>query len=206
MRMDLGRWTIAATLAVLLSACNSFGRLPTQYSVHDLGIPGSTRHALPVSMRAIQVRAPSWLGSSAMQYRAADAGNLTRRAYVSNRWAAAPAEMVELALQRALPGSNPNGGGCVLAVDLDEFGQVFSSAEKSHALIEARLRLSSPRDDAVFAIEPVSIRVPAETPDAQGGARALAAATDQLAAGIAGWIERLDRELPGGFNGSGRCR
>lgn len=196
------RWILAAGSVLLISACGSLGRLPAQYSVHDLGLPGKPGSPLVLPTRAIQVRAPSWLGSSAMQYRAADADNPTRRAYVSNRWAAAPAELVEVALQRALPPSNPEGGGCLLFVDLDEFSQIFSTPTESYGLIEARLRLSSPRDDAVFAVQPVSISVPATTPDARGGAVALAAATTELATRIATWVNAM----PDGGKSSARCR
>ena len=206
MTISAARWAAVAGAACLVCACSSFGRLPTQYSVHDLGATTEAPTTLALPTRSIQVRAPSWLGSSAMQYRAADPGSLTRRAYVSNRWAAAPAELVELALQRSLAASNPNGGGCVLAVELDEFIQVFPSATQSYGLIEARLRLSSPRDDAVFAIKPVSINVPATTADARGGAQALSIATGELATSIAAWLHQLDSEMPGVTTGSARCR
>lgn len=206
MSMGAGRWLIVMSCVLLLSACGSLGRLPTQYSVRDLGLPGKAGAPPPIPIRAIQVKAPSWLGSSAMQYRASDPVNLLRRAYIGNRWAAAPAELVEVALQRALPTSNPEGGGCVLLVDLDEFSQVFSSALDSYALVEARLSLSSPRDDAVFAVEQASIRVPAATPDAQGGALALSVATGKLADDIAAWLASVASEAPSGTKSSARCR
>ena len=148
----------------------------------------------------------SWLGSSAMQYRAADPGSLTRRAYVSNRWAAAPAELVELALQRSLAASNPNGGGCVLAVELDEFIQVFPSATQSYGLIEARLRLSSPRDDAVLPSSRCRSRSlrPRPMPGAVRRRSVLLPASLQQA--LPAWLHQLDSEIPGVTTGSARCR
>ena len=74
----------------------------------------------------------------------------------------------------------------VLRVDLDEFTQVFDTTDRSRGVLRASARLLKGRD--VLATRVFTIELPAASPNAEGGARALASASDALGNQLADWI------------------
>lgn len=204
--MSIQSRLLSVILSLGLVACGGFGRVPTGITTHDFGPPSTLHFAPKVPLRVVEVRAPSWLGSSAMQYRFASERDQRRLVYTENRWAAAPSELIEAALNRALSPVRPQGGGCLLRVDLDEFSQIFDTPTQSHALLEARARLVSPRGDAVLAEERLRYQVAAAEPNAGAGATALRDASLQLAQGIDRWLAGLDHSSGGPLNIDVHCR
>jgi cholesterol transport system auxiliary component len=136
---------------------------------------------------AVQVIAPAWLRSSAMQYRLAYQSASERHAYLESRWAAPPAELVYGLLSRTLSGA----GGCRLEVDLDEFIHDFPAADRSDGVVEARARLRAPGHGRVVASRSFSLRLPAPSPDAAGGVAALGRGSGQLAGELGAWLAQL---------------
>ncbi len=201
------RRVIAAIAAsVLLAACGGVGTLPKAITLHDFGAPAEARYEPAIALRVVEVRAPSWLGSSGMQYRFADQADQRRLTYTQNRWVAAPAELVQTAMRRAYDMALPEGGGCLLRVELDEFSQVFDTATESRGVIAARALLISPRADALLAETRLSETVPAPSPNAAGGALALREASHALIANVARWLGRLDRARGGPIDSRNLCR
>lgn len=204
--MSVARLLMAGLLLLALASCSSFGRLPAGIVIHDFGAPHAASYVPRVPLRLIEVRSPSWLGSSAMQYRLAGGQDPRRLVYLENRWAAAPPELIEAVLKRAFSLARAEGGGCLLRVDLDEFSQVFDTPTQSHGLVEARASLISPRADAILAQERLSYRVPAAQPNARGGAMALRDASLMLAAGVDQWLAGVDKSNGGSVNAAVLCR
>ena len=186
--MSLNRASLAA-VAVCLAACSSLPRAPRPTQLYDLGLaPQAVAEDSLVG--AIQVAAPSWLRSSAMQYRLSYASASERHSYLESRWAAPPTELVHGLLTRSLGGT----GACRLELDLDEFMQDHASPGHSDGVIEARARLRG--EGGIVARRNFSLRLPAATPDAPGGVAALNRGARQLAGELASWLAELARELP----------
>jgi cholesterol transport system auxiliary component len=194
-----------AGAALLLAACAVGGR-GGAIGYYDLG---ASRQAAVSSAAAgvgsVEVRAPSWLESSALQYRLLYRDDHRRRSYAESRLVAPPGELVEHALRRRLVAAGARLSGCRLRVRLDEFLQVFDAPADSRAVLEARVQLLG-AGGLPLAERGISISRPAPAPDAQGGVTALGAAVDELAATLAEWLAGLDRGQGAGLNISERCR
>jgi cholesterol transport system auxiliary component len=83
----------------------------------------------------------------------------------------------------------------VLRVQLQEFSQVFDSEQASAAVLRVRAQLSDAgsHGETLVAQQQFTVRRPAATPDAAGGARALAEASAQLADELAAWLRAQGR-------------
>lgn len=175
-----------------LSAC-SITRAGSEKAVnfYDFGSVAASVTAPDLPGLALDVSLPSWLNSTAIHYRLRyhDANRLHE--YALARWAGTPASLLQQRLRQQLGLPVLPGGvvaPCRLSLDVQEFGQNFTSANASVALIvgEARL-LSSTRQ--VLARRAIAIERPALTADAVGGVRALAAASDELAGQLRQWLQ-----------------
>ena len=179
-------------LVGLVAGCGVLAPVPQPVAHFDLELPGQSygerRERVPLVV-AVEVNSPSWLRSRAMAYRLLYQVESRRQLYRESRWSAEPAEMVALALERALVGGSAPGG-CRLRVELDELIQVFEGPELSHALLVARAGL---RPAGTAAVSPpqwldLVIREPAISPDAVGGVAAQRAALNRLIEEIRAWL------------------
>ena len=174
-------------LALFLASCGGMARAPRPAEVYDLGTEQPAR--LDTGMvGTVQVLAPTWLRTTAMQYRLSYASLSQRHGYLESRWAAPPAELLLGSLNRSLGGA----GGCRLEVELDEFIQDYSSASQSDGVIDARARLRG--DGVLLASRSFALRLPAPGPDAQAGVAALGRGSRQLAAELGGWLGELGQD------------
>ncbi|MBT0962000.1 ABC-type transport auxiliary lipoprotein family protein [Denitromonas iodatirespirans] len=196
----------AALMLAALGGCGSFGVIPEPFSIYDIGPQGNAPVAVAVPLADIEVVSPSWLSSSAMQYRLVPEHALERRAYTNSRWAGMPSEMVRIVVGRVIqakPASN--GSGCRLRVNVDEFIQRFDSVSTSAAVIELRASLLAPRTDALLAQEAFEVEVPAPSADAAGGVVAMRAGVNQLATATARWLGALGEGPAGDDSIRARC-
>ena len=193
---------------VLLAACTGLPKVAPTYAVHDFGGPDPVAaHSLGFPLRNIEVVAAPWLASTAMQYRLAYAQATRRQGYVESRWAAQPAQLVELALKRAIrTGEAGVAGACRLRVELDEFVQVFDRETASRGVVEVRAVLLAPRTDQIVASRSFSLAQPAPSADALGGVSALRGGVQGLGSEIFGWLDALDQEGSARSGGSLRSR
>ena len=182
-------------IAAALAGCTGLPKVAPAYAVHDFGAPEPVAARGPgVPLRGVEVVAAPWLASTAMQYRLAYVQPTRRQAYVESRWAAQPAQLVELTLKRAVrTGEAGTTGACRLRVELDEFAQVFDDATVSRGVVEARASLLAPRSDQIIASRGFSLARPAPSADALGGVAALRGGVHQLGAELVDWLETLDR-------------
>jgi len=186
------KWAAVLVLSLAVAGCGNLGVPAARFAFFDLGVAVPVDPPLPLALTRVEVRAPTWLSTGAMQYRIEYRQPAEREAYSETRWVAEPAEMLGLALDRALVPNGGAGGGCRLRVELDEFVQEFETVRDSHAIIMARPSLIAPRSDDVVAQRTLVIREQAPTADAAGGVIAHRRAARRLAAEIAGWITGLD--------------
>lgn len=181
-------------MVALLAACTGLPKVAPSYAVHDFGGPEPVAaRSLGFPLRNVEVVVPPWLASTAMQYRLAYAQATRRQAYVESRWAAQPAQLVELALKRAIrTGEAGAGGACRLRVELDEFAQVFDGEAVSRGVVEARAVLLAP---------------PRASADGAGRAsEKLRGGVQELGSELFGWLDGLDREGAARTGGSLRSR
>lgn len=202
-RRGLPRLLAGIASALLLAACQVLPERPRAPATYDLGIGERAGLAQVLAPARVAVSSPTWLQATTMHYRDTRGDPARRRAYADNRWAAPPPAMLGLVLERALGAGE--GGGCRLQVQLDEFEQIFTAADRSEARLVARFALLPARGAAPIATASLGVTEPATTADASGGATAFRAATGRLALAIAQWIAETDRTLPGGGI-AGRCQ
>jgi len=181
------RLLLAACL-LSLAACSSIVPVPRTPALYDLPPPETAKADSALSgLSSVEVNAPTWLRSAAMQYRLDGVQGLQRRSYADSRWVAQPAEMLALALTRSLGAGEGKGGRCVLSLELDEFIQVFDSETRSHVAVTLRASLILRGDKAPLATTHLRVSAPAPSADAQGGVRAYRDALAQLGTAVSAW-------------------
>jgi cholesterol transport system auxiliary component len=194
-------------ISLALAGCGSL-QPAARPLVYDFG-PGSTLPAptpaspaasLPLlSMAGVQ--AASALDSTAVLYRLAYSDAQQQRPYAQARWSMPPAELVrqrireQLSLRRTVlnttDGQLASTPGLTLRLELDEFSQLFESAERSVGLIRLRATLGAVEAgsrERLIAQRRFVVQRPSTSPDAAGGVRALTAAAAALSEEIDQWV------------------
>lgn len=186
-------------LAALCSACVTGPTPNPRATAFDLGIMPSTPVAtvkLP-ALSIARVTAPEWLNGPQMYYRLLYANAQQPRPYAQSQWSMSPARLFEERIKSHISQS----GGQVLAssvgiarlpslrIELDDFTHIFESPEQSYAQLVARVAVL---DGSKLLGQKLFLqRVPASTPDAEGGAQAMAQASDTMMADILNWLSAL---------------
>ena len=194
-------WT-GLLLACVLPACTALPSAPVRPAVYDFG-PGdlmpapAARPALPPIVLH-EIAAPVALESAAMLYRLAYAHAQQLRPYAHARWSMPPAQLVRqrlreaLSRERAVLDPRETAAPLALRVELQEFSQLFNSAEQSSGLVRLRATLFAVKEgaDQFLAQRDFVVQRPAASPDAPGGVRALTAATDAAVGEIGAWLRQ----------------
>jgi cholesterol transport system auxiliary component len=189
-------------LGCLLAGCSSLPSAPTRAAVYDFGpgaltAPAAARAALsPIVLQ--EVEAPPALDSAAVLYRLAYSDAQQLRPYSQARWSMPPAQLVRqrlreaLSLKRAVVNPGESSVPLALRVELQEFSQLFDTAQASSGLVRLRATLveSKGGTDRLVAQRVFVAQRPAASADAPGGVRALMAATDAAIEEIGAWLEQ----------------
>jgi cholesterol transport system auxiliary component len=184
---------LCVSVVAALAGCASGPPAAVSNIRYDLGTPtplGNTLNMPPVKVLAVS--ASKDLGTDAFVYRLKYADAQRTGSYADSHWTMSPAELLTQRLRVALASRGPVLTGAdpvrapLLQVDLTDFEQVFDAPEKSHGEVSARVTLS--QHGQVISQRTFIARAPSYTPDAAGGAQALAAASDDLIAQMAAWL------------------
>jgi cholesterol transport system auxiliary component len=180
----------------VLAACA--GVQKPEPDMFDLGLtrPAAAMPALP-PLALAELDVPEWLNTSAIYYRLAYASELQPRRYANSRWSMPPAQLFAQRLKARvaqaggvlLTASDGAAGVPVLRLEVDEFSQVFDSAERSEGLVATRLSVLNGR--RLLGQRSFMRRVSAPTADAAGGAAALAQASDAVIGDMLQWLASL---------------
>lgn len=202
------RCGLIVSAMMALSGCAGLVTPPTAFTLYDLGPvtsrPGSEPAIVP---GIVEVKAPTWLASNAMQYRLDYRSPASREAFAENRWVGHPAEMLQRLVGASFSDGAVTSGSCRLRIELDEFIQSFDSAERSDTELRARVSLVAPRDELTLATRGFVVKTRATSADAPGGVVAHREGTQQFITAVTDWLETLDREqAEGAMNGVDRCR
>jgi cholesterol transport system auxiliary component len=194
--------TAAALIAATLTAC---GTPAQRLAVYDFG-PGATQPTMTNRMAPLaplllaDVEAASALDSTAVLYRLAYADAQQLRPYAQARWSMPPAQLLRLRLREQLgqrrsvlaPGDAVVPGTLALRLELEEFSQLFTSAQASSGLLRVRATASRSGNPAKpLAQTSFVLQHPAASLDAAGGVQALAQATDALVQQLDAWLQQV---------------
>lgn len=160
---------------------------------YDFGPPATpaTAGTMP-AIKVLDVEAPETMGTDKLTYRLSYADAQQLASYANSHWTMPPAQLLTQRLRTALTSRGTVLTGAdgvrapVLKVDLQEFEQVFDGQAESHGAVTARATLF--QGSKVIGQRTFISRAPASSPDAAGGARALAAASDELVSQITAWL------------------
>jgi len=164
-----------------------FAVAPVQPAVQELSIP---------LLLAPVDAAPVYMGKD-MLYRLRYGDNKLQ-SYSDNRWNMPPILMLASVLRQAggknlltLEQSNQTAR-CALHIGLNAFEQVFIDEQNSHIELDLQFSLIQLRNKRELGGGKLHFDIPAQTPDARGGALALEMASHQAAAQI---VERMNNLL-----------
>ncbi|WP_250511979.1 ABC-type transport auxiliary lipoprotein family protein [Caballeronia sp. INDeC2] len=180
----------------MLAGC---GSTPTAMpnAHYDLGaapVSDATASALPMPpVKVLAVAAPRSLETDAFAYRLSYVDAQRTGSYSDSHWTMPPAQLLTQRLRDALAARGPILSGAdpvravpLLEVELTNFEQVFDAPEQSHGLVSVRATLT--QQGRVVGQRSFAASAPAPSADASGGARALAAASDDVIAQLSAWL------------------
>jgi cholesterol transport system auxiliary component len=178
MNKSLGHLALLLLTSALAACSTNASRVDAVR--YDFGLAGPVEADSGIA--AVELIAPSWLTGDAIEYRLAHVDPASRRAYADSRWAASPAELLRVAMQHRFAGR----GNCRVRLELDEFLQVFDSAQAARQQMVVRAVLlvgGTPTDHRVF-----SITESAPTADARGAVLAAGQGVRQLGDQMSAWL------------------
>ena len=196
-------------MALGLGGCAPLQPQP-RATVYDFG-PGAVsvapanRMAARPALVLSDVEASAALDSTAVLYRLAYSDAQQLRPYAHARWSMSPSQLLRQRLREQLalhrPVLNAAQGVVVgkpamnLHLDLDEFSQLFDSAQHSNGLVRVRATLGQGGEgvERLLAQRSFVVQRPAASADAPGGVRALTQATDALIEEIELWLQQVEQ-------------
>ena len=201
-----GHFYLNFAAVLLLGGCSALQPGPRPL-VYDFG-PGAVAMAPsnrmadlpPLVLSAVQ--AASALETTAVLYRLNYSDAQQLRPYALSRWSMPPAELLrqrlreQLGQRRAvlnpLDGVAVPGGAFSLRVELDEFSQLFTSANESTGLLRLRATLgrTGAGTETLVAQRSFVVQSPSTAADAVGGVKALTAAVDTVAQELDQWVQQ----------------
>jgi cholesterol transport system auxiliary component len=191
-----------AASALLLAGCAS-NKAAQESTTYDFGTAGAQQAAPPSApavpaLVVMDATGPAALENERMYYRLNYADALQARTYANSRWASSPLQMVTQRFKtrlaqsgmKVLTATDASTGVPLLRVEVDDFVHAFSGVAQSEG--QLTLRASLFNDHRLVDQRTFSRSTPAASADAPGGARALAASTDAVAADILAWLATVD--------------
>ena len=193
------RSLLAAACAVLLLAGCASEKTPSN-TTFDFGpalAPAGPAAATGMALVVTDATGSAALDNERMSYRLNYADPLQARSYAHSRWSATPLQMVTQRLKsriaqtgtKVLSATDASDGVAILRTEVDDFTHSFDGPAQSYGQLV--LRASLFQGHKLIDQKTFSRKSGAASADAAGGARALAAATDAVAADIAAWVATL---------------
>lgn len=184
--------------AALLSGCA--GDKPVSNNVFDFGpavpVAATARPAI-AAVVVTDVTGTAAHDSERMYYRLNYADALEARTYANSRWSATPLQLLTQRLKvrfsqaglKVLSGTDASNGVAILRVEVDDFNHAFDSVAESKGQVS--LRASLFHGHKLIDQKSFQRHSSANAANAAGGARALAASTDAIAADMLAWLATL---------------
>lgn len=193
----------AAILAMAVAGCASNSKNTGGNTQFDFGpLTAASTPAAQAPLAAVIVMdatgSPTF-ENERMVYRLNYNDPLQARTYANSRWSANPLQLVTQRVKsrlaqagvKVLSATDSSNNIPILHIDIDDFSHAFSSASASEG--QVMLRASLFNGHALHDQKTFTRATPAPSADAAGGARALTASTDAVAADIIGWLASNNR-------------
>ncbi len=190
---------VALLLSLTLFAGCAIGpRTQEGMADYDFGLPRSVKEANPrlhQDLIVAEVTAPAWMDNTGIYYRLAYQDVARPQAYSLSHWVMSPVALFGQRLRANIARASTAGvfvpadgvrADYTLRLELEEFSQVFNAVDKSRAVL--RLRASLIRQRSIVAQAMFDLQYPAATPNAEGGVRALIAASDDAGEKLIDWL------------------
>jgi len=194
--MSRQRFCAVVAALIVVAGCSVVPKPHTPEALYDFGplLVGASAARLDRSLTVHDAQAPSWLDAPAMHYRQAQSAPVQPRNYANSRWVMSPAALFTQRLRSRLAEASRGvyapadsvRTDLVLRLELEEFVQMFDSTTASRGQVRVRVSLSAGRDAPVQRT--FSVDRPASSADADGGAKALIAASDEAIRQIVEWV------------------
>jgi cholesterol transport system auxiliary component len=194
----LHRFLGAAVLAVLVAGCASGSKKTegnTQFDFGPLGAPTAPAAQAPLAAVIVMDATGSpTFENERMVYRLNYNDPLQARTYANSRWSANPLLLVTQRVKsrlaqagiKVLSATDSSANIPELRIEIDDFSHAFASTTDSVGAVT--LRASLFQSHALLDQKTFARTTPAPSADAAGGARALTASTDAVAADIIAWL------------------
>lgn len=196
--------SLFAIAAVTLVLAGCAGNKPRESTSFDFGpaVPAAAPvQQAPAAMPAVVVMdatGPDALEGENMYYRLNYADALQARTYASSRWAGNQLQMLSQRIRtrlsqsgmKVLSATDASSGVPLLRLEVVDFVHAFSGVDESAGRLVLRASLFD--DNRLLDQRSFTQTTPAPSADAAGGARALAASTDAIAAEIRAWLATAD--------------
>lgn len=189
----------AFVMALLTSACGTAPR--ESATTYDFGMlppqPAMPQVASLPPLVISNVTAPDRLATPDINFRLAYTDSQQPRSYAFSQWSMPPAKLFEERLKshigqaggEVLSGSTGISGLPELRIEIEDFSHIFETPEQSHAHVVARVAAIDGRK--LISQKTFRQKVPAPSTNAEGGAKALAQASDAMIADILRWLSSL---------------
>ncbi|QJE00245.1 ABC transporter [Massilia forsythiae] len=193
-----------ALFSLLLAGCASNKAPPATQFDFGPAAPLAAQGAAPAAAGALDavvvtdVTGSSALDNERMFYRLSYADPLQARTYANSRWTTNPLQMMTQRIKtrigqsgaKVLSETDASAGIPILRIDVDDFVHDFSGVSQSAGVVAVRASLF--KGHTLVDQKRFVRSTPAPSADAAGGARALAASTDAVAADMVGWLGALN--------------
>ena len=188
----------------LLAGCAVGPQTREGMASYDFGLPRTDKDASPrlhQDLVVATVTAPDWMDNSGIYYRLAYRDATRPEPYSLSHWVMSPAALLGQRMRASIARASSAGVflpadgvrvGYTLRLELEEFSQVFDAPDSSRAVLHMRASLF--RQRAIVAQKSFNIERAAATPNAEGGVRALIAASDDAGEQLIDWLaEKLKK-------------
>jgi cholesterol transport system auxiliary component len=193
--MKIGLLVLALAVG-LIAGCAS-GPV-ANVATYDFGLSPTRRddiRHLPAPLSVASVAAPPWLNSNEIIYRLNYQDAARARAYSLSQWVAPPAALLTQRLRQQLDFAGtitrPNEGFSsryLLRTELEEFSQIFDTADSSRALVRIRAALVDVATKTSLAQRTFSVERLVPAPNAAGAVTSLGQATDGAIEALLEWL------------------
>lgn len=192
--------------SIWLTGCAITPQNERPISVYDFGLqqitdtnstPVGQQEKLSTNLLIAEAKSPIWLNSNSIQYRLAYRNPTQSYTYANSRWAAAPATLLTHHIRnsiatttnyKVLSSSDSVRADFILRLELEEFSQIFDTAEESHVIVRLRVSLINRSSRLLKAQHSFNIKLIAPTANAVGAVQALTESSNKLTENLITWL------------------
>ena len=189
-------WSAVLPLIVLFNGCAIGPPARDAVISYDLGpqaVAATAGSASRVTLMVPEASAPGWLDSTGIVYRLTYLDSARPQVYAQSRWVDSPSALLTQRMRTRFAAVGPVVNGrdgaradYALQIEIEDFSQIFESAENSKVSIRLRVSLVNLASRALIAQRTFSTNESAGA-DAKGAVRAFAHGTDSILENIVDW-------------------